>query len=123
MSCSCLDADPWDVYHREERTARKTHRCCECRRDRIRPGDRYVEHRGLLDGEWTTYRVCARCERVGDAMLAEAAASRKADREQFPNEPWRWDWDLCWLFGDMREVLSTRTRSRREARAKEADRG
>jgi hypothetical protein len=50
-----------DVYNETERTARKQHRCSECRRDRIRKGDRYFSISGLWDGKWERYRICTRC--------------------------------------------------------------
>lgn len=47
------------------RTAAKLHRCSECQRRVIKPGDLHWYIGGLWTGEetfWEEYRVCARCE-------------------------------------------------------------
>jgi hypothetical protein len=43
--------------------ARKPHCCCECAVT-INVGDLHEYVRGLYDGEWETYRTCARCLNV-----------------------------------------------------------
>lgn len=60
-----------DVFRSSRTRARKPHRCCECQRERILPGDRYLHISGLWDGEWQNYAMCGRCERARDALLRE----------------------------------------------------
>jgi hypothetical protein len=43
------------------RKARKVHRCCECHRDSIKPGDLYLIEAGIWDGEWETFKTCRVC--------------------------------------------------------------
>ena len=80
------------IYEETTRKAAKAHRCCECRRT-IEKGDAYHEVRGLWDGQWGTYRTCARCERVRNALL----------REMEPE-----DRECGFVFGGMREKLRER---------------
>lgn len=72
MTCSvCIDiyddGFPPAVFCAHDRIARKAHRCDECYRD-IEPTEQYREERGLWDGEWSTWRTCADCISVRDAM-------------------------------------------------------
>ncbi len=94
--CSC---DEPAIYSDKARLARKTHWCVECRRDRIRPGDIYHEHRGLWDCRWDCFRVCARCTAARKAMVRETPA----------------DACWCWSFGDLRESLQERSSWRRRS--------
>lgn len=90
------DSDPPAVYRHTTPRARVPHRCCECRRERIQPGDHYHRHEGLWAGEWRTYCVCLRCERVRDAL----------------ERGMRSDWGECLAFGEMREELRERSHGR-----------
>lgn len=49
-----------DCYRETPRTARKSHRCCECMAT-IDPGERYVVCSGVSDGEGWSYKLCAFC--------------------------------------------------------------
>ena len=40
--------------------ARKAHRCTDCRED-ILPGESYEHIAGVWEGDFETYKVCARC--------------------------------------------------------------
>lgn len=92
MICDCEEPTVYDESHP---VARKAHRCCECRRERIRPGDRYLRASGLWDSKWNTYIVCARCDRVRAALkrdgygctpfegVAEALRERMFDRHRW----------------------------------------
>ena len=45
------------------RTARKTHKCCECDRV-VNPGDKYEYFTGKFDGGMFTYKTCLTCSQV-----------------------------------------------------------
>ena len=92
--CYC-DLEEPAVYTRVERTARVVHRCCECGRFRIAPGDKYVVHSGLWDGHWDRHKRCLRCERVAIALDVE---------------------DGCVAFRGVRAELRERTRFRNRGR-------
>lgn len=42
------------------RTARKAHKCCECR-DTIQPGEQYRYESGIWDGEPASFKTCLDC--------------------------------------------------------------
>jgi predicted RNA-binding Zn-ribbon protein involved in translation (DUF1610 family) len=54
----------------ETRTARKAHRCELCRRD-IEPGEKYRHQRYKDCGDIWTWRQCAHCDAVIDALIAD----------------------------------------------------
>ena len=74
IECSCAyegwDDGP-DVYGCKTRTARKSHRCCECG-ENIAPGEQYEDAGGLWYGAWATYRTCHLCVRIRDGFGIEA---------------------------------------------------
>lgn len=77
-------ADPPSAFQQKWRTARKEHRCCECRRV-IQPGDRYEHSSGVWDGSPDSYATCERCERIRSAHIAALS-----------------DDDECWpVFGEL----------------------
>lgn len=51
------------------RTARKAHRCDECRQP-ILPGQAYEYARGRWDGIWGTFRTCCGCIMARNAYFA-----------------------------------------------------
>ena len=51
-----------------DRVARKTHRCCECRRE-IQRGEQYRVESGKWDGEFCTYKTCADCLSLRDVYF------------------------------------------------------
>lgn len=55
------------AYQMIKRTARKDHRCCECR-GVIRKGERYNYHSGIWEGEPCAYKVCVDCEALRDQV-------------------------------------------------------
>lgn len=61
--CWISEAEPWALCRWEMRTARKTHKCCDCGRD-IAPGERYHWATGLSDypKHWDVFKVCAHCD-------------------------------------------------------------
>lgn len=53
-----------------KRTARKRHRCYECRAE-IFVGDEYREDTGLWDGEWSRFKMCGVCAEKAAYLLIE----------------------------------------------------
>lgn len=53
--------------------ARKAAKCCECGTP-IAAGDRYQRSEGLWDGAFSTYKTCAPCAELRDAMMKAASA-------------------------------------------------
>lgn len=49
------------VYRCDCPTARKEHKCCECR-GVISTGEKYHYHHGIWDGRGDSFKVCADCE-------------------------------------------------------------
>lgn len=47
--------------------ARKAHRCCVCT-ETIRVGDRYHYLAGRFEGDWMTWKHCARCWMMFEAL-------------------------------------------------------
>lgn len=58
------------VYAYEIRAARKTHRCCECKRE-IRPGEKYYYHHGVWEGQGASYKQCERCGDLAQKIASE----------------------------------------------------
>lgn len=79
--CFINDDGPAAVWDESVRKARKRHRCNECS-DGIEPGEHYLRIGCLVDGSWSTLRVCARCwwdhERVHQHELAEGCREHEA---------------------------------------------
>lgn len=63
MDCATVSVDV-DEYcttlRREIRTARKQHKCGECR-NQIFPGDKYEYYVGVFDGEIFKHKTCSDC--------------------------------------------------------------
>ncbi len=80
------DVELPSVSFREERTARKVHKCCECGHD-IEPGEKYNRYSGVWDGAFNVYKFCGDCHRVAEwcSLFLE-------------------DW--CPIFGDMYSELT-----------------
>ncbi|MEN4767279.1 hypothetical protein [Duffyella gerundensis] len=66
------------VFRQITRTARKEHRCCECRGS-INPGSNYIHSSGIWDGDPSDYKQCLIC-----AEVASAAAAISDDPEDKP---------------------------------------
>lgn len=64
--CSC-DYDPPSFYKRQERTARKRHRCAECT-GLIEAGTRYDYIRGVWEGEFSAYHTCVDCVQASSLL-------------------------------------------------------
>jgi len=67
MSACYCDADRPEFVERNEYTARKQHRCCECGR-KIEPGTRYIRYSGKWDGEFMTYKRCESCDDLAESL-------------------------------------------------------
>ena len=52
------------------RTARKSHRCCECA-GWITPGSRYQYVSGIWDNRPDSYRTCVECAQVRDWIISQ----------------------------------------------------
>ncbi|TKI06225.1 hypothetical protein [Martelella alba] len=57
------DIDAPSCFKEITRTARKQHKCCECRHP-IMPGDKYVYYSGVWDGEPADFKRCLICDEV-----------------------------------------------------------
>lgn len=66
------DYETPDVQCDEWRRARKNHECCACD-DGIRHGELYHYQSQLDDGSWQTWKHCARCWAICNALWAAGA--------------------------------------------------
>jgi hypothetical protein len=57
-----IDLEPCDVWRETRRRAVKEHLCSCCRRA-IPPGEDYLVHFSLFDGDTHSAKCCAECER------------------------------------------------------------
>lgn len=58
--CMIEDAEPCTWLGTDTHTARKSHRCCECKRD-IAPGEKYHYSKFIQDGSFEFNKACAHC--------------------------------------------------------------
>lgn len=66
----CIGTDNSDLtefWSSETVTARKAHKCCECRLP-ILPGQNYERSAGISDGEMWSHKTCLLCQEIRDAM-------------------------------------------------------
>jgi hypothetical protein len=56
-----IELEPCEVWDETKRRARKAHRC-SCCKGPIAPGEIYLVHFSVMDGEVTSEKCCARCE-------------------------------------------------------------
>ena len=59
-------SDAPSVFRQITRTARKEHKCCECR-SVINPGDKYMYSSGIWDGSASDYKQCLICGEASNA--------------------------------------------------------
>ena len=66
-NCCCLDFDyeSPEMHSQRLRRARKPHICCECH-ETIPAGALYEFVWGKWDGQFNTYKTCARCANIRD---------------------------------------------------------
>ena len=55
-----LDLEPCEIWNEKKRKAQKSHECDCCGR-MIRPGEIYLVHFSVYDGDTTSEKVCAEC--------------------------------------------------------------
>lgn len=70
-------SDTPSVFRQITRTARKKHKCCECRRP-IEPGSKYQYSSGVWDGSASDFNQCIACS------LVFAAAGDVSDYDEMP---------------------------------------
>lgn len=69
--CMIDTADGLSIaLHEEHRTARKEHRCTECRR-MIQPGEQYLNEGTLFEGRIDTFKTCSHCQVVRQWLTKE----------------------------------------------------
>jgi hypothetical protein len=73
--CDVSIDDVCEVWRQTPRTARKEHRCRTCH-GRILPGERYIVHFAVYDGDPCSEKMCGPC----DAAAAEFAAHHDGTR-------------------------------------------
>jgi hypothetical protein len=70
------------------RTARKEHQCCGCG-ETIRRGDRYHFTSGIWDGEPASFKHCARCYAMWEALVDRADAREVVRYDLSCDDEWR----------------------------------
>ena len=68
MGTCCIDGESADVFREEWLTARKQHKCCECR-IAINPGEHYQRVVMLAECLWSTYKTCEKCADLRESLL------------------------------------------------------
>ncbi len=76
------DYDEPSVCNTRVRTARKQHKCCECRWV-IEPGDKYEYTSGVWDGEGMSFKTCLSCVEWKDALMAHRREEIHAENKRF----------------------------------------
>jgi len=76
------------TYHERWHVARKEHRCCSCG-EGIEPGHRYHYTFGVWDGDVSTYRHCARCWAMFDAIVAQTEPGELVDMQLACGTSWQ----------------------------------
>ena len=65
--CDC-DCEPPEFFNSKwVNVGRKDYKCCECRTT-IPKGEKHFTAAGKWDGDFETFRRCARCQRVCEAI-------------------------------------------------------
>ena len=64
-NCCCIDSydDGPEFSTQQLQRARKPHQCCECHKT-ILAGSLYERVSGVWDGQFQTYKTCARCANI-----------------------------------------------------------
>jgi hypothetical protein len=89
--CRIEGADPATVYRESYPTARKVHRCEECRRV-IEPGERYRYVFSVYEGHGNSYYTCGHCcagqdwlgRECGGYIFGEVAEELREHAEEYP---------------------------------------
>ena len=85
--CNCDMADSPSAFRSTVRTARKTHRCVECRRE-ITQGDRYEFASGVWDGSPSSFKTCLRCVLLRAAHVKADEAVQAEEFERRGHRGW-----------------------------------
>lgn len=72
-----------DIYRTKPTIARKNHRCNECGRT-VKPGEQYLYHFQVYEGEALTRRVCRGCAYVRQLIHDAAISAGCAEHESWP---------------------------------------
>lgn len=84
MSACYCDYDPPSMYEKcRVKSARKLHKCSECRRT-INPGEPYENVWGIWDGQSDTFKTCQHCLALREFVEAHVPC-------------------VCWQHGNMRD--------------------
>jgi len=67
MGMCCTDYDVPEFFQSTWHTARKEHRCCECRQP-ITVGQRYERIAGKWEGQFDTFSTCEKCADLRDSL-------------------------------------------------------
>lgn len=73
MDCACVSVcvdDYAETLTKANVTARKEHRCCECRKT-IYPGESYEYYKGTFDGDIFVQKTCIDCISVRDTFFCD----------------------------------------------------
>lgn len=81
--CYCDYEMPTICDSKMVKAARKSHKCCECRRE-IKPGESYENTFGVWDGSASTYHTCSNCLALREFVKAHVPC-------------------FCWSYGNARE--------------------
>jgi hypothetical protein len=101
VECYCdYDLAP-SLYNARIHTARKVHRCYECR-GHILPGERYEAASGIWDGEFSVYKTCGHCRDIRTWTGNNIECARR-----------------CWTHGDMISEMEEHIREATEVRHEE----
>ena len=80
--CYCDYDESPEFFSDKERTARKAHKCNECRGP-IHPGERYKIRTGKWDGEFSAYKQCVACTDLEDYVKAHVPCMCRTFTELF----------------------------------------
>lgn len=87
--CMIDDAEMATIYGEQDRTARKEHKCCECKRQ-IKFGERYNYASLLFDGEWHNYKTCQHCWQAKSWLQEECGGAVFESLQEDLEEHYQW---------------------------------
>jgi hypothetical protein len=104
--CRIDDSDYVQELDRSTPTARKEHRCNECRRT-IAPGETYELFKGIWDGRFAYYKTCTHCQQAREWLYRQCngyvfTEVRDELEEHWRDEPLLRSWRLARLIAGMR---------------------
>lgn len=88
--CNCdIDGDGPSVFNQQQRRARKTHQCCECR-GVIPAGALYEYTSGVWDGCGASFKTCLGCVVLRAAHIEAEERGQEEDRQTGPVAQRNW---------------------------------